>query len=239
MKICITATSNDLTSPIDPRFGRCCYFIIWDEENKTFKAIANPNIDAGSGAGINSAQLVVAEGVKKVLTGEVGPKAEKVLTDAEVEIIRGFDGLITVKNAIERYDNNKTVSNSTDEIPSNQSSSDTQIKSGAVLERYAQKILNRPLRSGQGLGRRGCGCGLGLGRGRGNGVGGTGKGLGRRTGGSLGRRIFGNFGQKQTLDTDYYCICPMCGEKQLHQPGVPCRSVNCPKCGTAMRMPRE
>lgn len=31
-----------------------------------------------------------------------------------------------------------------------------------------------------------------------------------------------------------FCICPHCGEKQEHKTGVPCRSVNCPKCGSAM-----
>ena len=29
-------------------------------------------------------------------------------------------------------------------------------------------------------------------------------------------------------------ICPNCGEKALHQRGVPCNSSKCPKCGTAM-----
>ena len=63
MKICITSSGDSLESQIDPRFGRCSYFIIWDYSNNTFEVIANPNIDAGSGAGIQSAQLVVAKNV--------------------------------------------------------------------------------------------------------------------------------------------------------------------------------
>ena len=31
-----------------------------------------------------------------------------------------------------------------------------------------------------------------------------------------------------------YCVCPNCGEKISHQQGVPCNSLNCPKCGTKM-----
>jgi len=31
-----------------------------------------------------------------------------------------------------------------------------------------------------------------------------------------------------------FCICPSCGEKVKHQPGVPCSSILCPKCGTRM-----
>ena len=31
-----------------------------------------------------------------------------------------------------------------------------------------------------------------------------------------------------------FCICPHCGEKQAHERGAPCRSINCSKCSTAM-----
>ncbi len=30
------------------------------------------------------------------------------------------------------------------------------------------------------------------------------------------------------------CVCPQCGAKVPHQVGVPCYSVNCPKCQTKM-----
>jgi hypothetical protein len=30
------------------------------------------------------------------------------------------------------------------------------------------------------------------------------------------------------------CVCPNCGHKINHQQGVPCNSLNCPKCGTKM-----
>ncbi|KNZ41304.1 DUF5320 domain-containing protein [Acetobacterium bakii] len=31
-----------------------------------------------------------------------------------------------------------------------------------------------------------------------------------------------------------YCLCPNCGEKVKHVPGLPCTSVTCPKCQTMM-----
>ncbi len=31
-----------------------------------------------------------------------------------------------------------------------------------------------------------------------------------------------------------YCVCPACGTKVVHQPGVPCTTVSCPNCGTKM-----
>ena len=30
------------------------------------------------------------------------------------------------------------------------------------------------------------------------------------------------------------CVCPSCGQRAPHQRGIPCFSVNCPKCGTKM-----
>ena len=101
MKICITSSGDTLESQVDPRFGRCRYFIIWDDENDTFEAISNPNIDAGSGAGIQSAQLVVAKNVSMIITGEIGPKAEQVFTTANLQVVTGASG--TVKEAIEKY----------------------------------------------------------------------------------------------------------------------------------------
>ena len=31
-----------------------------------------------------------------------------------------------------------------------------------------------------------------------------------------------------------YCVCPSCGTKVAHRQGVPCYSIECPKCGAKM-----
>jgi len=31
-----------------------------------------------------------------------------------------------------------------------------------------------------------------------------------------------------------YCICPKCGFRKKHRPGVPCQEEHCPECGTAL-----
>ena len=67
---------------------------------------------------------------------------------------------------------------------------------------------------------RGQGQGMGMGRSMGKG-GGKGKMGGTRSGAGPGG----------------YCVCQSCGEKAVHQAGVPCYSVNCPKCG--LKMVRE
>jgi predicted Fe-Mo cluster-binding NifX family protein len=101
MKICVTAEGNSLDSRVDPRFGRCRYFIIVDPKSLSFEAIQNPNIDSMGGAGVQSGQLVAGKQVKAVLTGNVGPNAFQTLQAAAVEVITGVSG--SVKEAVEKY----------------------------------------------------------------------------------------------------------------------------------------
>ncbi|MBU1062299.1 MAG: NifB/NifX family molybdenum-iron cluster-binding protein [Candidatus Omnitrophica bacterium] len=101
MKICITSQGNTLDSKVDPRFGRCQYFIIADMDSSEFEAIENPNVSSAGGAGIQSGQLVASKGVKAVLTGNVGPNAFQTLKAAEIDVITGISG--TIKEAAEKY----------------------------------------------------------------------------------------------------------------------------------------
>ncbi len=58
--------------------------------------------------------------------------------------------------------------------------------------------------------------------------GGFGQGMGRGAGQGRGRFS----GNRQGAGPGGVCICPNCGERIKHQPGMPCYSLKCPKCGT-------
>jgi len=158
MKIAISSTGTDLDAPIDPRFGRCAYFIIADTDNMAFEFFDNENIALGGGAGIQSSQFVASKGAKVVITGNVGPNAVRTLSAAGVQVIVGQSG--TVRQAIEDYKkgqlNNVTEANVADHFG----------MGGG---------------KGGGMGR---GMGGGMGRGMGGGMGG---GMGRGMGGGMGR----------------------------------------------------
>lgn len=113
MKIALSAVSGSLDSQIDPRFGRCQYFVIVDSETMKYEAIENNSKNASSGAGIQAAQTVANKGVNYVLTGRVGPNAFNVLSSAGINIISNVLG--TVREAVERFKSGqlKTVSPST------------------------------------------------------------------------------------------------------------------------------
>jgi len=101
MKICITSQGNNLDSQVDPRFGRCAFFIIVNPDTLEFEAIQNSNASAGGGAGIKSGQLVSSKDVKAVLTGNCGPNAFQTLNAAGIEVITAVTG--TVKDVIGKY----------------------------------------------------------------------------------------------------------------------------------------
>jgi len=90
MKICITSQGQDMSSPVDPRFGRARYFIVYDEEAGEFEVFDNEqNVNAAGGAGVQSATNVVEMGCEWVISGHMGPKALSVLGAGGVRIAVG------------------------------------------------------------------------------------------------------------------------------------------------------
>jgi predicted Fe-Mo cluster-binding NifX family protein len=101
MKICITSSGPSLEAEMDPRFGRCQYFIFADPQSLELEVVENPNLAASGGAGIQSAQLVANRGVEAVITGQVGPNAYTTLQAGKVRIITGVAG--KVRDILEKY----------------------------------------------------------------------------------------------------------------------------------------
>lgn len=105
MKVAISSNGKGLDSTIDFRFGRCAYFIIVDIDKKKkkfdmVKAIANPNVAVGGGAGVSAAQLIANEGAEAVITGNIGPRAHDVFQQLKIEAYKA-EG--TVERAIELF----------------------------------------------------------------------------------------------------------------------------------------
>jgi predicted Fe-Mo cluster-binding NifX family protein len=101
MKICVSATANNLEAQVDPRFGRCQYLIIVDSETTQFEAIPNMAAGATGGAGIQAAQTIADKGAKVVITGNIGPNAFGALSAAGIEIVTGASG--AVKEVVEKF----------------------------------------------------------------------------------------------------------------------------------------
>ena len=101
MKAAISAQGKHLGSQIDPRFGRSPYFLIIDVDTLDFEAVSNPNVNVVGGAGIQSAQLMIEQGVDLVITGNCGPNAHQALSAVGIQVITGVSG--KVQDAIQIY----------------------------------------------------------------------------------------------------------------------------------------
>jgi predicted Fe-Mo cluster-binding NifX family protein len=101
MKIAIPASSDKLEANLDPRFGRCQYFLVVDSDSMDFNAIPNDSINAAHGAGIQAAQIIANMGVDVVITGNVGPNAFNVLFASGIKIVTGASG--SIKDVIEKF----------------------------------------------------------------------------------------------------------------------------------------
>jgi len=101
MNVAISSTDKTLGSDIDPRFGRCLYFIIVDPYTMKYRAYSNENAAPKGGAGIRASQFIVDLGAEAVITGNMGPNAFETLNTAGIEILTDAEG--TVRDAIERY----------------------------------------------------------------------------------------------------------------------------------------
>ena len=102
MKVAVTSQGPDLTSEVDPRFGRAKYIIIVDTETGAFTAHDNSaNVNSSHGAGIQAGRRVVELGARALITGRVGPKASATLQAGAVSIHTGAEG--SVQSAIDRY----------------------------------------------------------------------------------------------------------------------------------------
>jgi predicted Fe-Mo cluster-binding NifX family protein len=142
MKVAVSSSGTHLDSPIDPRFGRCAYFVIVDTDDMSFEAFDNEGIALGGGAGIQSSQFVVSKGAGAIITGNIGPNAVQTLSAAGVEIFIGQTG--SVREAVERY------------------------RSGDIKPEGSSNVTDHYGMSGGGSGMgRMCGMGRGMGKGTG------------------------------------------------------------------------
>ena len=101
MKIAFTSKSNNFESEIDPRFGRCNFFLIVDIDTMVFESVPNESSLSSGGAGIQAAQTIAKAGVEVVVTGNIGPNAFQTLSAAGIKVFTRANG--NIKDAIEKY----------------------------------------------------------------------------------------------------------------------------------------
>jgi len=167
MKVAVSSSGQDFNSLIDPRFGRCAYFLVVETQDMSFEVFENQSAALGGGAGIQAAQFVISKEAKAIITGNCGPNAVKTLSAAGLKVFLQVTG--TIKEAVENYKNGNL-------IPSDQANvaehSGLREKSKVASEQQQVPVggagSGRGMGQGRGMkmgGRRGMGSGMGMGRG--------------------------------------------------------------------------
>ncbi len=102
MKVAVTSLGESLESPVDQRFGRTRFFILYDVDTGAWTAHDNKqNLQAAQGAGIQAAQQAVKLGAEAVITGHCGPKAFITLSAATIPVYQEASG--SVQDALDAY----------------------------------------------------------------------------------------------------------------------------------------
>ena len=106
MKITVSAKGKSLSSPVDPRFGRCYGFVLFNTDTGNADYLDNStHRELQQGAGIGAAQMIVEAGTQVLITGQLGPKAAKVLGKSGVDVYACSTG--TVEEAIGALEENR------------------------------------------------------------------------------------------------------------------------------------
>ncbi len=104
MKTAIASTGNALDSKVDRRFGRCAFFVIYDDESRSTEFIANPHKDDEEGAGPAAVQLVTSRNAGQIVSGEFGIKIKPLLDSQRIRMIvvqdeeKDIDAIIELLN---------------------------------------------------------------------------------------------------------------------------------------------
>ena len=101
MKIVISSTGKDLDSQIDPRFGRCQYFIFVNPDSMEFETAENAGVMASGGAGVQATQLIAQKGANALITGNLGPNAASAISASGIKVYLVAGG--TVREVTEAF----------------------------------------------------------------------------------------------------------------------------------------
>ncbi len=158
MILAVASSGEGLDAQMDPRFGRCAYFVIVDTDTMQAETVPNPGTQMGSGAAVQAAQTIADSAVDGVVAGNYGPNASQALAAGGIRMFQASG--MTVRQAVEA-----AVAGRLNEA----SGATAQAKSGMG----GQQMPGGGMGGGAGMGR-----GMGGGMGRGMGAGGMGAGAG-------------------------------------------------------------
>ena len=87
MIIAIAANENHLKATVDPHFGRCNWYCIYDTETHKSSFIENPVRYYQEMAGCDAAELLVSKRINLVIAGRFGSKVIDVFRKNNIQMV--------------------------------------------------------------------------------------------------------------------------------------------------------
>ena len=87
MIIAIAANENHLKAIVDPHFGRCDWYCLYDTETQKNTFIENPVRHHQEKAGCDAAELLVGKGVTMAIAGRFGAKVVEVFRKNNIQMV--------------------------------------------------------------------------------------------------------------------------------------------------------
>jgi predicted Fe-Mo cluster-binding NifX family protein len=87
MIIAIAANENHLKAIVDPHFGRCDWYCLYNTETKETLFLENPARHHQEKAGCDAAELLVGKGINIAVAGRFGSKVVDVFRKNNVQMV--------------------------------------------------------------------------------------------------------------------------------------------------------
>jgi predicted Fe-Mo cluster-binding NifX family protein len=87
MIIAIATNKQDIKAMVDPHFGRCEWYCLYDIETLESSFIENPVCNNQEKAGCNAAELLVGKNIKIAVAGRFGSKVIEVFRKNNIQMV--------------------------------------------------------------------------------------------------------------------------------------------------------
>jgi predicted Fe-Mo cluster-binding NifX family protein len=103
MVLIISSQGQELSSPIERRFGRCPWLIKFDTETKNIEVFANPGMRQSGGAGVAAAQFVIDQNADAVVSGDFGPNAARAFQAGDIKMYLFNGNVSSIQDVVDDF----------------------------------------------------------------------------------------------------------------------------------------
>jgi len=87
MIIAFATNENHLNALVDPHFGRCDWYCLYDTKTHKSSFIENPVRNHPEQAGCNAAELLLAKNISMAIAGRFGSKVVELFREKNIQMV--------------------------------------------------------------------------------------------------------------------------------------------------------